>query len=174
MPVGVIHAARSLDYLKLEANGWPNRENWQQAFLLEVVVAQELAVAFAEPADTPLRSFVNIASMYGVVPMNPSVYEDPAADRPSHYGVVKAALIHLTKDLAVRYGKRGIRFNSISYGGLEGRVDEAFKERYGRLSPSGRMLKPNEIAEPALSLLRDGSSGINGHNLVVDGGWTTW
>ena len=65
--------------------------------------------------------------------------------------------------------------NSVSFGGVEGRVDEAFKKRYSNLCPQGRMLKLEDILEPINFLLDEKmSSGMTGHNLLVDGGWSIW
>jgi NAD(P)-dependent dehydrogenase (short-subunit alcohol dehydrogenase family) len=78
----------------------------------------------------------------------------------------------LTKELAVRLAGRHIRVNAISFGGVEGRVNEAFKARYAQFCPLGRMLNDNDLAGPVEFLATPASSGVTGHNLVVDGGWT--
>ena len=86
----------------------------------------------------------------------------------------KAAEIHLTKELAVRLSDKKIRVNSISFGGFEGRVNKTFIKKYKKMCPIGRMLKPHEVFKPLWFLCSEQSSGATGHNLVVDGGWTTW
>ena len=57
--------------------------------------------------------------MYGIVPPNPNLYKKGESGTPIHYGVAKAALIHLTKELAIRLSDKQVRVNSISYGGVE-------------------------------------------------------
>jgi hypothetical protein len=121
-----------------------------------------------------LRSVVNIGSQYGVVAANPSLYAEQDKGSPIHYGVAKAALIQLTRELAVRLAARKVRVNCLSLGGIEGRVDERFKERYARLCPQGRMLTDSDLTGPVEFLASDASAGMTGHNLVVDGGWTAW
>ena len=69
---------------------------------------------------------------------------------------------------------RGIQVNCIAFGGVEGCVDDAFKERYARLCPMGRMLRDDEVAGPVDMLLSDHFSGMTGHVLAVDGGWGIW
>lgn len=121
-----------------------------------------------------LKYIVNISSMYGVVPPNKNLYSDKYKSSPIYYGVSKAAEIHLTKELAVRLAEKNIRVNSISFGGFEGRVNKKFKMLYSKMCPIGRMLKPKEVFDPLWFLCTDKSSGATGHNLIIDGGWTTW
>tara|TARA_B100001057_G_C22673151_1_gene880751 strand:+ start:256 stop:999 length:744 start_codon:yes stop_codon:yes gene_type:complete len=121
-----------------------------------------------------LNNIVNISSMYGVVPPNKNLYSDKYKSSPIYYGVSKAAEIHLTKELAVRLADKKIRVNSISFGGFEGRVNQKFKKIYSKMCPLGRMLKPSEVFEPLWFLCSEQSSGATGHNLVIDGGWSTW
>lgn len=52
-----------------------------------------------------------------------------------HYSVAKAALVHLTKEMATRLAKRQIQVNCVSYGGVQGRVNEEFEQRYAALAP---------------------------------------
>ena len=49
-----------------------------------------------------------------------------------------------------------------------------FVKNYSKKTPSARMAKVEEIVNSIIFLLDQGSSYINGHNLVVDGGWTIW
>jgi NAD(P)-dependent dehydrogenase (short-subunit alcohol dehydrogenase family) len=77
----------------------------------------------------------------------------------------------LTKELSVRISSYKIRVNSISFGGVEGRVNQSFKKKYAELCPQGRILNYKEIFEPVWFLTNEEtSSGATGHNLVIDGG----
>ena len=80
----------------------------------------------------------------------------------------------MTKELAVRFAKDGIRVNCIAFGGIDGRVDKNFKDRYSKLTPMGRMLKEEDILGPVDFLLSETSSSITGEVLAADGGWTIW
>jgi NAD(P)-dependent dehydrogenase (short-subunit alcohol dehydrogenase family) len=108
------------------------------------------------------------------VAANPGLYENPASQSPLHYGVAKAALAHLTRELAVRLAPAGIQVNCIAFGGVEGRVDAEFRQRYAKLCPLGRMLNEGEVAGPVDMLLSDHFTAMTGHVLAVDGGWTIW
>ena len=173
-PDALINNARNLEYLKLDRDGRPSRRAWTGEFILDVVSAYELSLALALQADSALRKIVNVSSMYGVVAPTPALYTDFENQSPIQYGVAKAALIHLTKELAVRLADRGVAVNCVSYGGVDGRVDDAFKQRYAQLCPSGRMLAPGDVTGAVDFLTSDAAASITGHNLVVDGGWSIW
>lgn len=174
MPAVLINNARNIGHLRLGEDGRPGRAGWLREFELDVRVAYELTMTLAEMPSSRLESVINVSSMYGLVAANPALYEDFESQSPVHYGVAKAALNHLTKELAVRLAPRKIRVNTVSYGGVEGRADQAFVERYSRMCPQGRMLAPQEVVGPAVFLASGASSGITGHNLIVDGGWSVW
>ena len=89
------------------------------------------------------------------------------------YSSAKAGLEILTKILAVRYGRQGIRFNLISPATIRtrnwaGREDEL--ERLAHNYPLGRIGEPEDIAAAAAFLASDEASWITGVNLAVDGG----
>ena len=174
LPFAVVNNARSLESLAVGEQGRVSRENFLNEYLLDVVVPYELTMELAQQRESGLRSVINIGSQYGVVAGNPSLYADAEKGTPIHYGVAKAAVVHLTRELAVRLAPRRIRVNCVSFGGIEGRVDAAFQARYAGLCPQGRMLKEADISGPVEFLASDSSSGMTGHNLVVDGGWTAW
>ena len=103
------------------------------------------------------------------------------------YGAAKAAVIHLTKCVAMELGEAGIRVNSISPGliatGIFGKalglsVEDAEKtpdvtrEIYKTAQPIPRAGLPEDIAHAAVFLASDESSFINGHDLVIDGAIT--
>lgn len=173
-PDCLINNARSLSFLKIGEDGLVSRENFSNEYLLDVIVPYELTMTLAQQRDSQLRRVLNIGSQYGTVAANPHLYTDPMKQSPLHYGVAKAALAHLTKELAVRLAGASIQVNCVAFGGVEGRVDEAFKQRYAQLCPMGRMLRDDEVVGPVDMLLSDKCSGITGHILAVDGGWGIW
>jgi 2-keto-3-deoxy-L-fuconate dehydrogenase len=98
------------------------------------------------------------------------------------YGVTKAALLGLTKSVAVEYVKQGIRCNAICPGTVDtpslgdrmaasGNIEEARKAFTAR-QPMGRLGKAEEIAALALYLASDESAFVTGQEFIIDGGWT--
>ena len=170
----LINNARSLATLAVQADGTSQRNAFIGEFELDVVVPYELTMALARSPQHELRAVVNIGSQYGLVAPNPALYEGTLDRSPVQYGVSKAGVHHLTRELAVRLAPSGIRVNCVAFGGLGGRVDESFMARYAVLVPSRRMLVESEIPGPIAFLLDDGSAAINGHVLVADGGWSVW
>jgi NAD(P)-dependent dehydrogenase (short-subunit alcohol dehydrogenase family) len=116
---------------------------------------------------------INIASIAGLVPLR---LQCP-------FVAAKAAVINLTRAMALELGPHGILVNAIAPGSTltEGTKrlfygeDGLFRESVQKLLdhiPLGRPAQPEEIAHAALFLAAPESSYINGHVLTVDGGWT--
>jgi NAD(P)-dependent dehydrogenase (short-subunit alcohol dehydrogenase family) len=96
----------------------------------------------------------------------------------------KAAILKLTEAMACEIGPQGVRVNAISPGSIDvtaGRLSEVPEAQGGYADraklitsfiPQGRLGNPGEIADAVLFLASDAASYVNGHNLVVDGGWT--
>ncbi len=174
LPDCLINNARDATYLRMTTSGTVARSDFMGELLLDVVVPYELTMALAKLQSSMLKSVVNVGSQYGIVAPNLSLYSDPAKESPVHYGVAKAGLGHLTKELAVRLANQDIRVNCVAFGGIEGRVKDDFKKRYSMLCPIGRMLNESDLSAPVDLLLSPAASGITGHTLVVDGGWSIW
>src|SRR5580704_5933589 len=113
-------------------------------------------------------SIVNIASVAGLV----------ASPMQGIYSMTKAAVISMTKTLALELGPSRVRVNAIAPGFVDTRLasavlknDELLKVVVGR-TPLGRYGTPSEIAGGALYLASDAASFLTGHTLVIDGGLT--
>jgi len=167
----VVNNARDLDALKVGEDGTVAAEDFLAEYNIDVVIPYELAMRLSK--TQPLRKIVNVSSMYGMNSFNPHLYEGPFRP-PLQYACAKAALIHLTKCLAVQFAPQRIAVNCVTYGGVEGRVDEGFKKRYAALCPMERMMKDDETVGSVDFLLSDKATYITGQNIVVDGGWSAW
>lgn len=117
-------------------------------------------------------SIINVASIYGIVSNDPGLYAGTEMRQPPNYTFVKAGMINFTRYLAAYYGRHGVRANALSPGGYFNDQPEAFVNAYSRRVPLGRMMNHEDIAGAAVFLASDASAYVNGHNLVVDGGWT--
>jgi NAD(P)-dependent dehydrogenase (short-subunit alcohol dehydrogenase family) len=101
-----------------------------------------------------------------------------AAPDAALYGLTKAALIHLTKSIAFECGASGIVVNCVSPGPTEtpyitNRLADKPELRKKMLAnvPLGRFLRTEEVAEAIEFLCISEGTAIQGHNLLVDGGW---
>ena len=120
---------------------------------------------------------INIASMYGVVAPDVSIYEGNNFYNPASYGVGKAGIIQFTKYVAAVYGKYGITCNAISPGpfpNLKVQENNEFINNLEKRVPLGRIGKPEDLKGVIALLSSDASAYINGVNISVDGGWTAW
>ena len=170
----LVNNARDIEMLTVQKDGTTHRKSFVGEFEMDVVMPYELSVCLSRSDGHNLKSIVNIGSMYGEVAPNPALYDGTLDRSPIQYGVSKAALHHLTRELAVRLANKNIRVNCVAYGGVEGRADDEFRMRYCQLVPSRRMLKDSEVIGPVEFLLEDCSSAVNGHVLLADGGWSVW
>lgn len=92
------------------------------------------------------------------------------------YGLTKAALAQLARNLAVEWGPRGVRVNAISPGLIATPLatglmrDAAFMQRRLAMTPLRRVGQPHEVAGVAVMLASAAGAFVTGQNLVVDGG----
>jgi NAD(P)-dependent dehydrogenase (short-subunit alcohol dehydrogenase family) len=96
----------------------------------------------------------------------------------SYYGAAKAAIVNLTKAVALEWAPRGVRVNALAPGWIDTpmnqpeRDDPETDRRILAQIPMGRWGRPEEIAEAALFLCSPAASFITGEVLVADGGQT--
>lgn len=93
------------------------------------------------------------------------------------YGPSKAGVLGLTHQMAVEWGPRGVRANSVSPGMIRTPMSEHFyqneKLHQGRIKvvPTGRIGRPEDIADAVAFLVSDAASYMNGQDILVDGGF---
>ena len=117
-------------------------------------------------------AIVNIASIYGVVGNDFTIYEGTNMTSAAAYSAIKGGIINFSRYLASYYGRHGVRVNCVSPGGIFDNQNEIFVKNYENKVPLKRMGNPDDIAPAVSFLLSDEAKYITGQNLIVDGGWT--
>jgi len=116
--------------------------------------------------DEARGRIINISSQHGMV-CSPSEFS---------YGISKAGVAYMTRQIAVDYAKDGIVCNAVSPGKvLTGRADGMVNLDYSTSrTPMPRLGRPEDIANAAVFLASAQASYMTGHNLMVDGGWMAY
>lgn len=147
-------------------------ENWRTSFsvdLMGTVGLVDAALPYLVESDS--GSIVTVSSVSG--------REIDFASGP--YGTMKAAIIHYTQGLAFNLAAKGVRANTVSPGntyfpgGVWPSIEENDPELFATalaLNPTGRMARPEEIANAVVFLSSPAASFITGTNLVADGALT--
>jgi NAD(P)-dependent dehydrogenase (short-subunit alcohol dehydrogenase family) len=147
-------------------------ELWSRIFAVNVDGPfQIIGRVIRQMAERGKGAIVNVSSAAGLVG-EPGIYG---------YSASKAAIVNLTRALALHYANQGVRVNCVCPGVTDTNflsnvraapdADELFA-RYAEMMPIGRLAQPQEIAEAILFLASDAASFCVGSVLAVDGGWT--
>jgi NAD(P)-dependent dehydrogenase (short-subunit alcohol dehydrogenase family) len=143
-------------------------EDWDRIFSINVRGTFQCCVSFGgRMAKRGAGSIVTIASIAGM------------RSTPHHaYNVSKAAVLHMTTNLSVEWGRSGVRVNAVSPGytltpALEDAISRKLRDTTSLVAPTalGRMVRPSEVAHAVAFLLSDEAAAITGVNLPVDAGW---
>jgi len=115
-------------------------------------------------------SIINVASVTALV--------SSPRGRSAGYSASKAALVSLTRNLAVAWARRGVRVNALAPSWFPTEMTEintanpAWLEQHNAFSPMGRLGREDELDGALLFLASDLSSFVTGQAIVVDGGWS--
>jgi sorbose reductase len=127
------------------------------------------AAAQAMVAGNRGGTIITTASMSGHIINTPQ--------QVGHYCASKAAVIHLTKAMAMEFAPHNIRVNSVSPGYILTELVEPLSEYHALWEPKiplGRLGRPEELVGIYLYLASDASSYMTGSDIVIDGGYTCW
>ena len=141
--------------------------------------------SFKKTIDTNLfQYYAFLLKVYNKIERNgsilniSSIYADLSFPNNPSYSVSKAGINALTRSLANDLEKKNIRVNSISAGYIKSNMTKkSFNDKNKRKIISKHSLlnrwgSLSEIAVPAIFLISNASSFINGQDIVIDGGWT--
>jgi len=144
-----------------------NLRHWR--WCLETnALALDLLVQRAEPRMRPGSRVIALSSL-GAQRAMPGY---------AFVGASKAALESLVRSLAQELAPRGITVNAVSAGVVNTQALDAFPDadglraEFARRSPAGRVLEPEDVADAVYLLCLPESALVNGHTLVVDGGYS--
>lgn len=155
-------------------------EEWNAVMAVNLTGAMLCSQVFGGPmARRGSGAIVNTLSIYGIVAPDQRIYAGSEylgrpINTPAVYSASKAGLWGLTQYLASYWGPSGVRVNAVTPGGIFSGQNDTFVRKYSQKVPLNRMAAGSDIVSAMIFLGSDAATYINGHNLVVDGGWTTW
>jgi len=153
-------------------------EGWLQAQQVNGLGVMLLSKAVVAGMREQLSgNIINISSIQGILGPHFPVYGDSGMTSGIEYTYAKWGMVGMTKWLANYYGKYNIRVNCISPGGYNPELGDAaseFLQRYIERTPLGRMADDTDIKGAVVYLASEASKYVTGHNLVMDGGWSSW
>jgi len=147
-------------------------DRWNEVMATNVTGAFLVARAVLPLMQGRGGAIVNVASVAGLVGTAPEVLD------AAGYSVSKGALIALTRDLAVKWARYGIRVNAVAPGFFDTRMSEKVIERsrahIEHLTPLARIGRQGELGHAIVFLASDAARYVTGHVLPVDGGMLAW
>lgn len=160
---GISYEAAAIDH---------SDELWRRALAVNLDGSFYTARSFARPMlACGQGAIVLTSSIAGVKVVRP--------EKHIGYDVAKAGVAHMTRVLGVEWGRQGVRVNAVAPGYTDtdmladvGRTRPEVMQMWLEDMPNGRLLRKQEIASAVAFLASDAASGVNGHVLMVDAGYS--
>jgi len=157
-----------LKFENIDYKSWQFNVDWQ--LNSHFYITQEVSKYMVNQG---FGSIVNMASIYGIVGPDFTVYEGTEMTMPAAYSAIKGAIVNFSRYLAAYLGPSGVRVNTVSPGGIFDNQNLIFVNNYNKKVPLRRMGYPKDISPSVSFLLSNESNYITGQNLIIDGGWTS-
>ena len=158
---------------------WPEQsaDDWRGTYEINVVASMRLIHLLSpKMAARGFGRIISVSSIYGSLGQDPR--STSSTGGAGAYTAAKHGVIGLTHYVACQLGSTGVTVNTLSPGMIawskpteEGAVVRA---RNADRTPVGRNGTPEDFVTAVVFLSAEGSGFVNGHNLVVDGGWSIW
>jgi len=148
-------------------------DRWEQVMRVNITGTFLCSQAFGTAMITRGKGkIINIASVSGLLGKNPEIHDSLA------YNTSKGAVVNMTRDLAVKWARKGVNVNAIAPGFFPSSRNasryEERKEAILREIPMGRPGGPDDLKGPVVFLASDASDFVTGAILSVDGGVVAW
>ena len=162
-----------------ELQGWGTTfekqtvDTWRRALEVNLTSVFDLSKGLSAALRQGKGSIINIASIYGALGPDWSLYAGTAMSNPAAYAASKGGLIQLSRWLATTMGP-DVRVNTISPGGIARGQPESFVSQYTQRTPLKRMMTEDDVKGAIAFLASDLSGYVTGQNIFIDGGWSSW
>ena len=143
------------------------RDNFEKILTINLTGAMQLCMEFFPLLEASGGNIINLDSVVSI---------RPALNNPA-YSASKAGLVQLTKTLAMKWGRKGVRVNSLAPGMVPTKLtanqsSPESQQQFSQTNPIPRFGSPEDIAGGVLYLASPMAAYVTGHQLVVDGGLT--
>ena len=158
---------------------WPEQspDDWRGTYEINVVASMRLIHLLSpKMAERGFGRIINVSSVYGIIGQDPR--NTTASGGAGAYTAAKHGVNGLTHYLAGQLGGDGITVNSLAPGMISwskpGEEGVQVRARNADHTPVGRNGQPEDFVTAVVFLSAEGSAFVNGHVLIVDGGWSIW
>lgn len=176
----IINAAATQEsFVKKKKNNFPSFENyplklWEKSIKINLTAGFLIARESMKYLTKSKGSLIFISSTYGLVGPNHQIYKNEKFKSIPAYSASKAAVIGLARWLTTYYGKKSVRVNVLTPGGVYNNHSKNFTKKYSERTPLNRMANPKDMNGILAYLVSDEFAYATGQNFIIDGGYTAW
>ena len=145
----------------------------------DTVVDLNLKASFfgAQAAAKAMLARDRTSEVHGRIIFSSSVTGVQALPKLAAYGITKAGTQHMAQTLGLELGRHGITVNALGIGATLNernlQDNSSYEQDWANVIPTGRVGTPEDVAQAVIWLTSSAASMVNGHTLMIDGGWST-